>query len=88
MLSLLLAEAPPACAPSGWCQELPERPQDDLFAAWGFGGDVWAAGDRGTLLHRAGGSWAEVPSGTEEPLRGLWGAAASDLWAVGEATTR
>lgn len=28
--------------------------------------------------------WANVPSGTTRPLRAVWGASASDIWAVGD----
>lgn len=32
----------------------------------------WAAGDSGTLLHRAANSWAAVPSGTNKALRAVY----------------
>jgi hypothetical protein len=46
-------------------------------------GNVWAAGDSGTILHYNGKSWIGVPSGTTQSIRGIWGSGPSDLWAAG-----
>lgn len=45
--------------------------------------DVWAVGERGTILHFDGASWNAVDSDREYTLFGVWGAAQDDVWAVG-----
>jgi hypothetical protein len=64
--------------------------QDDVPAGaamlnWVYGvdGEVWAVGQEGTIIHRAGGSWAAEPSPTDRVLWGVWGASSDELWAVG-----
>lgn len=57
---------------------------EDLFALWGSSGtNVFAAGDRGTVLHYDGSSWTPLDSGTEKNLRGIWGSSAANVFAVG-----
>lgn len=51
--------------------------------------DVWAAGDRGLVLHNTtgtAGGWAVVDVGTSQDLADIWGTA-SDLWIVGNQST-
>lgn len=77
---------------------VPSGTVQDLTAVWAAppqGGssapqDLWIAGARGTLLHGVGRSAAAITftateSGTAESLRALWGTAANDAWAVGDA---
>lgn len=54
-----------------------------LNAIWGSSpGDVWAVGNRGTLLHWAG-SWTAVEKMTNADLFAVRGRSASDLWVAG-----
>ncbi len=53
---------------------------------WVFGfseRQVTAVGNRGTALHFDGERWLRKPTGTDQDLWGVWGAAPDDLWAVG-----
>jgi hypothetical protein len=55
-----------------------------LWFVYGFGSDdVYALGERGTILHYDGQDWRRIASGTEAPLYGLWGSAGGDVWIVG-----
>ena len=96
LLALLLAaDAPLAkrseftggtiCSREGWCWELP-RPQGLRLAAfWGSGPkDVWAAGERGTLIHFDGVAWSGLVDIVPGGLRALWGSGPNDVWAAGE----
>ncbi|MGD0676539.1 MAG: hypothetical protein ABSC94_14060 [Polyangiaceae bacterium] len=57
-----------------------------LHAVWGTSkADVWAVGDRGTILHFDGARWSSVPSPTTHALRGVWASAPCDVWAIGDA---
>jgi hypothetical protein len=49
--------------------------------------DVWAVGDAGVILHRAGGDWQRVPSGTTLDLHAVWAESASRAWAVADQGT-
>ncbi len=57
----------------------------DLLAVAGAGGERWATSAAGEILHSTdgGGTWTKqaVASG---PLRGLFAASATDVWAVGD----
>jgi hypothetical protein len=58
----------------------------DLHDVFGFASDdVWAVGQRGTILHRDADEWSVVQNatGTSVDLYGVWGAAPNDVWAVG-----
>lgn len=63
----------------------------DLFGARLFGafftpgGDLWAVGGRGSLLHRRGTTWSLEDTALGESYRGVWGVDDDDLWLVGEA---
>lgn len=45
--------------------------------------DVWAVGDRGTILHFDGEAWTTVDTGHDYTLWGVWGATPAELWTVG-----
>ena len=47
------------------------------------GNDVWAVGDRGTILHWDGSAWTKVPSNTTAHLFGVAMVSASRGWAAG-----
>jgi hypothetical protein len=64
---------------SGWAPET-SGTSDELFAVWGTGtDDVWAAGGGAfefggsTLLHRSGGAWQPVATGSLASLRAVTG---------------
>ncbi len=55
-----------------------------LNAVWGASaGDVWAAGELGTVVHYDGADWSTVHVDSALTLNALWGASASDVWAAG-----
>lgn len=61
-----------------------------LYAVWGSGSeDVFAVGDKGTILHHDGrraasGSWWQVmTSGVSSDLEGIWGSSPLDVFAAG-----
>jgi hypothetical protein len=55
-----------------------------LFAVWGRSStDVYAVGDKGTVLHFDGTAWRSMASPTQLSLRRIWGNSSGDLYAVG-----
>ncbi len=62
--------------------------QETVAALWGPPGsdDLWAVGSDGLILRRSLGVWTRQPSGTSEPLHGVWGRNAMDVYAVGRGT--
>ncbi len=57
----------------------------NLRTVWGSGpSDVWAAGDKGQILHFNGQAWAPSPSGTEEDLTGIVGTGPANVYVSGE----
>jgi photosystem II stability/assembly factor-like uncharacterized protein len=53
---------------------------------WGDGDTVFTAGEAGAIFSSdtAGAQWTEMNSKTVETFRGLWGASATDVYAVGD----
>ncbi|MBN9163717.1 MAG: hypothetical protein J0I07_22305 [Myxococcales bacterium] len=66
---------------------MPVASQADLFAAWGQGDQLWAAGSGGTILHFDGTDWNEEETGTRATLRAIFGFAPNDVWAAGDEGT-
>ncbi len=59
-----------------------------LNGVWGNSrSDVFAVGQRGTILHYDGSAWSAMASGTTSRLNGVWGSSSSDVFAVGGAGT-
>ena len=50
---------------------------------WAVGGSAAVNGAGGIILHYNGTAWSPAASGTTRDLYGVWGASASDVWAVG-----
>ncbi len=77
------------CAPPpvwGWQNPLPQG--NDLRGIWGSSAtDVYAVGDRGTIVRYDGNAWNVVPSGVTDNLAGVWGSSSSDVFAVGSGGT-
>ena len=63
----------------------PTNVTDDLFGVWvsPTGLDAYAVGDNGRIAAYHNGGWTNQPSGTRSPLRGVWGSALGDLYAIG-----
>ncbi|MCG6910616.1 MAG: carboxypeptidase regulatory-like domain-containing protein, partial [Deltaproteobacteria bacterium] len=62
----------------------------DLNAVWSTsdGSSVFAVGAYGTVVHSGDGtSWAKQTTGTASALRGVWGASAANVVAVGDGGT-
>jgi hypothetical protein len=72
------------CSKDHWCFENPLPVGLALNAVGGSSSsDVWAAGDRGLLLHWDGSRWALSKSPTREDLHSVWSRGPNDVWAVG-----
>ena len=57
----------------------------NLRGLWGSGpNDVWAAGDKGTILHFDGKAWKVSPSGTDEDLTGITGTGPTNVYVSGQ----
>ena len=55
-----------------------------LMAVWASApDDVFAVGDRGTILHYDGNAWTKMDSLTDKQLRDVWGFAHNDVYACG-----
>ena len=58
---------------------------NNLRGLWGSGpNDVWAAGDKGTILHFDGKAWALSPSGTTEDLTCITGTGPTNVYISGQ----
>jgi hypothetical protein len=60
---------------------------NNLKAVWGNATDVWAVGDRGTILHRTSSGWAPETTAVNLGLLAVGGDAGGGVWAVGSAGT-
>ncbi len=59
-----------------------------LMAVWAAGpDDVWAVGQRGTILRRVGAAFAAIPGGTDSELNAVFGTGSNDVWIVGSGRT-
>ena len=67
-----------------WAWQNPLPQGNDLNAVWGSSAtDVFAVGNKGTILHYDGKAWALKDSGVTDNLYAVWGTSASDVFAVG-----
>ncbi|MDH4336792.1 MAG: hypothetical protein OEX18_05880 [Candidatus Krumholzibacteria bacterium] len=68
---------------SAWRAESLPAPLDTLRALWGASSSVvFAGGDGGTILRRAGGVWSAMSSPTGNQIRDLHGTSATNVYAV------
>jgi hypothetical protein len=58
-----------------------------LNGVWGGGGEAFAVGEKGVILHHDGSSWSAMSSGTPERLNAVWGSGPADVYAVGSGGT-
>lgn len=76
----------PACA-NNFCWFAPASFGDDLNAVWAANGkDMWAVGERGTIVHYDGAQWTHTAVGTTT-LYAIWGSSSTSIWAVGGTNT-
>ena len=59
--------------------------QHDLHAVWGAGAVFVAVGAHGEVVSNAGGGWSHLDTAGDDPLDGVWGSNAGDLYAVSRA---
>ncbi len=82
-------QGPAVCTRDGWCADAPTPQSDPLFALTGLpGGERWAVGERGVVLHGAGAAWSRESWGTAERWVGAWASPSGTVWAVGPQGTR
>ncbi|TMM47787.1 WD40/YVTN/BNR-like repeat-containing protein [Colwellia ponticola] len=62
---------------------------DVLWSGWAGNGELFVVGDEGMVLHytgtadQAGDLWQQMTLPVRQPLHGIWGASANNLYAVG-----
>lgn len=57
---------------------------NDLNSIWGSSAEnIYAVGDRGTIIRYDGTRWQQIKTGSDDLLFGIWGSSASDIIAVG-----
>jgi len=67
-----------------WSKDTTVPVTDLLVWVFGFGpDDVWAVGEGGAVIRKTAAGWEQLDAGTTEPLWGVWGASANDVWIVG-----
>ena len=82
------ADMPVNTACPSWCVENVASVTGILYAVVAVSpSEAFAVGDGGVILHRTGGRWTQMTSGTTQNLRGVWAASPTDVWAVGHAGT-
>ena len=60
----------------------------NLHGVWAQGGDLYAVGEGGVILHSSGdGSWSAQTSGVTVELDAVWGSGAADIYVVGASGT-
>lgn len=67
-----------------WRMIVPKIGTATLRALWGSASDnVYAVGDRGTLLHYDGIKWDKIPIDAQYDLNAIWGSDKNNIYAVG-----
>jgi hypothetical protein len=75
------------CSADDWCFALPKPTDRGLFAAAASEGQLWLAGERGSMLRFDGNGLRSMASGVDLHLRAAFALSASDLWVTGDKTT-
>jgi hypothetical protein len=68
----------------GWMDRTAEPPLELAAMSGTSDDDLWAVGERGTILHRTSAGWKRVPSGTTLNLSSVWARAPNDVWVASE----
>ncbi len=77
-----------SAAPQPGFTDLRTGPAEDLSGTFGTSPtDMWAVGNKGTILHFDGHSVAPVSAGVTTDLSDVWGTSSTDVWAVGAGGT-
>ncbi|HET8933807.1 MAG TPA: SdrD B-like domain-containing protein [Polyangiales bacterium] len=72
------------CSADKWCFQIINVTHSALNSIWANSAkDVWAVGEKGTIIRWNGSSWLEVPGAPSEELKWVWGTGPSDVWIVG-----
>jgi hypothetical protein len=80
-----LPTLPPVTTDQTWQRLYPAASAQTLRAAWGEdAADLWAVGDRGTILHHDGRRLRSIASPTDQDLVAIEGLARDAIWAIGE----
>ena len=59
-----------------------------LWSVWSSSpNDVFAVGERGTIIHFDGHHWTTMATPTDRHLHGIWGSSATNVYAVGQVGT-
>lgn len=67
----------------GYCSTVTSPTANALHGVWGSSAnEVWAVGDKGTILFYDGARWAPVTSPTTDDLWAVWGDAAGEAFAL------
>jgi len=72
------------CRSIGFELTYPGATSTRFFDAWNRGSESFAVGDFGRIVHNSGGAWSLMAS-LGPTLRGVWGASATEVFAVGDA---
>ncbi|MBW2733732.1 MAG: hypothetical protein JRH20_15195 [Deltaproteobacteria bacterium] len=83
---VFMEQVPDAGAPTG---DAAAEVRQNLWGIWAAGRDgvtdeLWAVGDRGTVLHYDGVIWTRIDSEVEEKLSGVWAPRAGKVFIVGD----
>jgi hypothetical protein len=83
VIGLLFPGLWPAGVQAQGCGWERQNPLPGLSGVWGSsGGDIFAVGDYGTIVHYDGTDWSPMSSGTTAWLSGVWGSSGGDVFAV------
>ncbi|MCP4347765.1 MAG: hypothetical protein GY795_19870 [Desulfobacterales bacterium] len=70
--------------PGGW-PKMETNTNNNLRDIWGNSGtDIFAVGEKGTILHYDGSTWTTMASNSYNYLRSVWGCSGNNVFAVGE----
>ncbi len=73
--------------PSGWAR-METNTTNNLKDIWGNSGtNIFAVGEKGTILHYNGNTWTAMTSNSYNYLRSVWGSSGNNVFAVGDSGT-
>jgi hypothetical protein len=66
-----------------WAIQYTSSQNSYLYGIWGISANnIYAVGDKGTILHYNGKTWNETNTDKTVYLKAVWGSSASDVYAV------